>query len=61
MPEGGDDEARRDNRAAIRGPHEIAPATSWGRFLGGFSGQRARTQLGEARRANGQRTCLAGH
>jgi hypothetical protein len=35
MPEGVDEE-RGDNRAAIRGPREIAPATSWGGFLGGL-------------------------
>jgi hypothetical protein len=36
MPEGVDDEERRDNRAAIRGPREIVSATSWGDFLGGL-------------------------
>jgi len=38
VPDGVDDEERRDNRAAIRGPREIAPATSSGRFLGGVVG-----------------------
>ena len=37
MPEGVDDDERRGNRAAIRGPREIAPATSWGGFCVGVS------------------------
>jgi len=42
----------RDNRAAIRGPHEIAPAISWG------GDNEASRRLG---RAGGNHTSLAGH